>query len=153
MLQADTATRQTIEEPYEAQLDPRAALTAEARATLEFADLTSLWLDTWTNGSLSIAVDGKTVETSQLQPTLAGQARPWDVVRFGPVMLPAGQHVVEVQLTAPYVGDPLTESGAVPWNFGVLLVDDAGIPVVRCMQVTEDLEPSDVLARRADYIQ
>jgi hypothetical protein len=128
MFLADAATRQTITGPYEVQLDPQVAPAAQARATIALADATSLWLDTWTNGSLALAVDGNVIATSEPRPTLAGLGRPWEVVRFGPITLAAGQHAIEVRLAAPEGG---------PWVFGVLLVDEAGAPVVRCAHVIE----------------
>jgi Glycosyl hydrolases family 31/Domain of unknown function (DUF5110) len=128
VFQADTASRLTITEPYEARLDPQRALGAEARATIELADAMSLWFDTWTTGGLELEIDGKVLATGEPRPASAGLARPWQVIRFGPVTLAAGTHVVDVQLTAP--AEP-------PWVFGVLLVNDAGAPIVRCAQVFE----------------
>jgi hypothetical protein len=98
---------------------------------IELAEAMSISFDTWTNGSLSLSIDGIVLETSEPQPTLMGTARPWEIVRYGPVTLAAGKHTITTRLTAP------EES---PWLFGVLLVDDTGAPVVRCAQVAADRE-------------
>ena len=129
IVQADTASRLTITEPYEAHLDYQIASTAEASATIELAEPMTIRFDTWTNGFLSLNVDGHDIATDEQQPTLAGLARPWPVARSGPVVLIAGKHTITVRLAAP-------EGGA--WVFGVLMVDDSGEPVVRCAQVIDD---------------
>jgi alpha-glucosidase (family GH31 glycosyl hydrolase) len=131
MFQANAASRPMITEPYELHLDRRAATAAEASAVIELAEAMSISFDTWTNGSLSLGIDGIVLETSESQPTLMGTARPWEIVRYGPVTLAAGKHTVTTRLTAP------EES---PWLFGVLLVDDTGAPVVRCAHVAADPE-------------
>ena len=123
VLQADGAARLTITEPFEVQLDPNLASEAEASASIEFPASTTLWLDTWTNGSLSLGIDGKVLDTSEPHPAIAGLAHPWQVSRFGPVTLAAGKHTVRVWLTAP---------DGPQWVFGVLLVDDTGAPLHRC---------------------
>ena len=129
VFQADTASRLTITEPYEVHLDPHRAPAAEASALIELAESVSVWFDTWTSGSLALEIDGKVLETTEPQPALAGQARPWQVLRCGPVTLAAGKHALRARLTAP------DESR---WVFGVLLVDDAGAPLVRCAHVIEE---------------
>jgi len=128
VVQADAASRLTITAPLDVHLDPHSAPAAEARAIIALAESMSVSFDTWTSGSLSLLVDGNMVETSAPQPTLAGLARQWQVVRFGPVTLPAGRHSITARLTAP------VESS---WVFGVLLVDEMGAPVVRCAHVVE----------------
>ena len=135
VFQADAATRLSVTEPFEAQLDPHAAPSAEATSTIELASAMSIWLDTWTNGSLTLEIDGNVLETSERRPTVAGQSGPWPVQRFGPVALLAGQHTVQARLTA---------SEGPTWVFGVLLVDDAEKPVVRCAQVIVSPEPKGI---------
>jgi hypothetical protein len=128
VVQADVATRLTISEPYEVPLDPRAAPSAEANATITVSEPMTICCDTWTNGSLSLEVDGHVLAADEPRATLAGVGRPWPVMRFGPLTLPAGQHTVTARLTAPEGSE---------WMFGVLLVDDAGAPLIRCAQVTD----------------
>ena len=125
VLQADVATRLTITDPYEARLEPGRASLAEASASLRLAEATTLWLDAWTNGGLSLELDGEPLGAGVPQPTLLGQTRQWPVTRYGPLTLPAGKHVVTLRLTAPAAAAP-------SWVFGALLVDATGAPVVRC---------------------
>jgi hypothetical protein len=129
VVQADAAARLTITEPYEVQLDPHQASTAEARVTIELAEATSIWFDTWTTGGLSLGIDEKVLEGGEPRPALAGLTRQWGVLRFGPVILSAGKHIITARLSAPE---------AAPWVFGVLLADDAGAPLVRCTQVVDE---------------
>ena len=128
VVQADAAARLTITEPYEVQLDPHQSSAAEASATIELAEATSIWFDTWTTGGLSLGIDEKVLEGGEPRPALAGLTRQWEVLRFGPVMLSAGKHTITARLSAPE---------AAPWVFGVLLVDDAGAPLVRCTQIVD----------------
>ncbi len=122
-VQADAATRLTITEPYEVQLDPHLASAVEARTIIELTAASTISFDTWTSGDLSLSLDGRTLDTPELQPTLDGLARQWPVSRFGPMTLSPGKHVITARLAAPERG---------PWVFGVLLVDAAGEPLVRC---------------------
>jgi hypothetical protein len=130
VVQAEAASRPTITAPFEIHLDPQIALTAEASAIIDRADSMTVLFDTWTSGSLSLIVDGDVVEASAPRAALAGLARPWPVLRVGPIKLPAGRHSVATRLTAP------AES---PWQFGTLLVDEAGAPVVRCTDAGDAL--------------
>lgn len=133
VFQSDAASRLTITEPYEVHLDPHRASIAEACAYIELTEAMPIRFDTWTNGSLSLEIDGNVLETSEPQLTLANLARPWPIARLGPVTLLAGKHTINVRLTAPDQSS---------WVFGVLLVDDAGAPVVRCIQVADRPEPT-----------
>jgi hypothetical protein len=78
--------------------------------------------------------------TFEPRTTLAGQERFWEVRRYGPLSLSAGQHDIDVGLTGPHIGDPLTESVPVSWIFGVMVVDDRGAPLARCAQVVGEPE-------------
>jgi alpha-glucosidase len=127
-VQADVAARLTISEPFAIPLEPRAAPSAEASATITVSEPMTICCDSWTNGGLSLEIDGHLLETGEPRATLAGVARPWPVMRFGPLTLSAGQHTITARLTAPEGPE---------WLFGVLLVDDAGAPLVRCAQVAD----------------
>ena len=129
--QADVATRANIADPYEVQLDPRVAGEAEATARIELDQPMSVWFDSWTNGTLSLGIDGKWLQSGQLQPTLDGLAHPWQPVRFGMVALSAGKHVVHVRLAAP---------DGPQWVFGVLLLGEDGAPIYRCSYIVEEPE-------------
>jgi hypothetical protein len=132
--QADVSTRLTITEPYEARLDPASADTAEASARIELAESMRIWLDTWTNGGLTLEVDGLSLGSGQPRPTLAGLAGQWQTMRHGPVALSPGRHTISVRLSAP---------AATPtWVFGALLVDESGAPLTRCAQVADEPDSS-----------
>jgi hypothetical protein len=126
---ADVAARPNIADPYEVQLDPRLASEAEATASIELARSMSVWFDSWTNGTLSLEIDGKWLKAGQPQPTLGGLAHPWQVLRFGPMSLSAGKHTIHVRLAAP---------GGSQWVFGVLLLDDDGSPIYQCAYTVEE---------------
>jgi hypothetical protein len=96
---------------------------------VDVAESTWVWVDAWTNGNLSLEIDGKAVETSEPRQEVAGLARALPVWRFGPVTLAAGQHTITAQLTA-------TEAPG-SWGFGAALVDESGAPLVRCVHVVE----------------
>jgi alpha-glucosidase len=127
--QAEAARRLTITEPFEVSLDAQVATEVEARAVVDVAESMSAWLDTWTNGKLSLEFDGKAVETSEPRREVAGLARAWPIWRYGPIRLEAGQHTISAQLTAP--------EAPASWGFGAVLVDESGAPVVRCAHVVE----------------
>jgi hypothetical protein len=129
--QADVATRANIAEPYEVQLDPSVSSGAEATSSIDLAQPISVYFDCWTNGALSLGIDGKWLQAGQPRPTLDGLARPWQVVRFGPVALSAGKHIVHVELAAP---------DGPQWVFGVLLLGDDGAPVFRCTYIVDEPE-------------
>ena len=126
LLESDSAARFTITEPYEAQLDPTLAPSAEAETIVEFAGSMPVWFDTWTNGTLLLEIDGKLLQSGVSQPDLAGLTHPRPALRFGPVTVAAGTHVIKVRLNAPTAPDESL------WVFGVLLVDDTGAPIYRC---------------------
>ncbi len=130
VFKAGATTHPTITEPFDVHLD-LAGGPAEARVTIELAEATTVCFDTWTNGRLSLAIDGKPLDIGEPRLQVAGLARPWPVTRFGPVTLAAGKHDVVAHLAAP--AEP-------PWVFGVLLVDQFGAPLVRCAQIVEDTE-------------
>ncbi|MGZ6319606.1 MAG: TIM-barrel domain-containing protein [Ktedonobacterales bacterium] len=129
VLQADIATRTSITEPYEGNLDAHTVSAAEAVASFDLVETTLVWFDTWTNGDLSLEVDDTLLVDGEPQPALAGFTRPCKTVRFGPVALAAGRHGLRMQLTAPE---------GPRWRFGVLLVDATGSPLICCTQ-PEDL--------------
>jgi Glycosyl hydrolases family 31/Domain of unknown function (DUF5110) len=128
VVQADAAARLTITEPFEVHLDAGIAAAVEASASIELAETTSLWCDTWVNGGMAPAIDGHALKTGEPRPTLAGRAIQWPVTRFGPVTLTAGKHSITVHLVAP---------AASPWLFGVLLLDATEAPLTRCAYVVD----------------
>lgn len=135
-VQADSTLRTSISEPYEVNLDDRTVSAAEATASIDLLESTLVWVDTWTNGELSLEIDGDHLIDGEPQPTLAGFTRPGKIVRYGPVVLAAGQHYIKVDLTAP---------DEARWRFGVLLLDEKKAPLLCCIQpsrVTSTREPA-----------
>ncbi|MGH2518016.1 MAG: hypothetical protein ACRDHP_20425, partial [Ktedonobacterales bacterium] len=128
--QPDSASYRTITEPYNVPLDVTVAQAVEAVAVIALAEQATIWLDAWTNGGLTLAVDGvETDSVGEPRTELLGVERPWPVTRYGPVTLPAGVHTFTARVTAP--------DGSV-WVFGVLLVDGAGNPLVCCTHVLDE---------------
>lgn len=125
----ESSSRLNVTEPFSLHLSAQATATAQARACLDLPVATTLLIDTWTTGSLTLSVDGVRPEASRRQTTLAGLARPWPIERLGPIPLAAGRHEIEVQLVGPEIGS---------WIFGALLMDETGKPLARCAYAPDD---------------
>lgn len=143
--QADVAKRASITEPYEVNFDAHTASAAEAVATIELVEAAVVYFDTWTNGDLSLEIDGILLVDGELRPALAGYTRPGATVRYGPVALAAGQHSVRAQLSAP---------DGPRWRFGVLLVDETGSPLICCTQPESGLSAREpAISRTSDFMR
>jgi alpha-glucosidase (family GH31 glycosyl hydrolase) len=126
-VRADRAPRTNLTDPFTVLLDAQQGTMAEALATIDLPEATTLACDTWANGTLALQIDGQTLDDGTPQATIAGLARHWPGTRFGPQTLAAGRHTISVRVAAPEDG---------PWLFGVLLVDAAGLPLMRVASVT-----------------
>ncbi|MBA3825457.1 MAG: DUF5110 domain-containing protein [Ktedonobacterales bacterium] len=120
-LSADQMLRTNLCEPFTVTLDPQRATAAVATAAFDLTTETAVFFAVCGNGELTLTVDGEPLGPGTPQMMLAGVARHWPVLRFGPCTLPAGRHSIEARLVAPELA---------PWLFGLMLVGADELPLM-----------------------